>query len=46
MTIKKSDLERYIELAKDFICLVRADTIWDELYTLRRVVFGNDTWLH
>lgn len=46
MTIKKSDLERYIELAKEFYLVYATDIIWDELYTLRRVVFGNDTWLH
>lgn len=52
MTIKKSDLERYIELAKVFYLreapntIWDEDVIWDELYTVRRAMFGNNAWLH
>ena len=51
MAIKKSDLERYIELAKVFYLREAPDTIWDEdaiweeLYGVRRAMFGYDTRL-
>lgn len=46
MTIKKSDLERYIEWAKTFYLCDNANTIWEELYATRALVFGNNAWLH